>query len=129
MYCHHRFYNYHQNILNSELFPDWTLKYLFIGTFNPSWNNSNANNADYFYSRSTYLWEIITRFFNHSSLKNSSVDAKIKFCTTHGIGFTDLIKGIDQIDFFNPLHQQLITSYKDQDLLNIVGAGAVIDFN
>ena len=43
MSCKHRFYD--------ELIPEWEIKYLFIGTFNPSWGNQTGNNANYF------LWE------------------------------------------------------------------------
>ncbi len=35
MDCKHRFIN--------ELLPNWKIKYLFINTFNPEWNNINNN--------------------------------------------------------------------------------------
>jgi len=54
MPCEHRFLN--------DLIPNWELEYLFIGTFNPSWNNNNAVQADYFYGRvRNNFWCILPR--------------------------------------------------------------------
>ena len=126
MYCHHRFLNFHQNSNGRELFPDWKVKYLFIGTFNPSWNNPNGNNACYFYERSRYFWRVLPRFFNSSSLENTLITEKISFCKRHGIGFTDLIKGVNNVDFFNEHHQELIVNFRDEALLEFAED---LDFN
>jgi hypothetical protein len=112
MPCTHRFVNYHCN----GLFPDWEIKFLFIGTFNPHWNKSR-NNADYFYGRSKYFWVILPRFFEEESLMNSNAEQKISFSKKHGIGFTDLILKIDNANLNNPTHKEKILSFKDRDLL------------
>lgn len=121
MYCLHRFIDYHRE----GLFPSWHVKYLFIGTFNPSWNKP-GNNADYFYGRSNYMWLLLPRFVFENSLQESSVEQKVSFCKRNFIGFTDLIKRIDNVDYCNPIHKKRILSFKDNDLL---GFGADLVFN
>lgn len=112
MCCLHRFLDYHQN----GLFPTWETKFLFVGTFNPSWNKP-GNNADYFYGRSAYFWKILPRFFGLPSLQNSSIEEKIRFCQDKKVGFTDLIKAVNRADYYNQLHKDRILSFKDSDLL------------
>lgn len=112
MCCPHRFLNYHID----GLFPTWKVKYLFIGTFNPSWNKL-GNNADYFYGRSKYMWLLLPRFVFEDSLKESSPEQKTTFCKRRFIGFTDLIKKINNADYDNHLHRERILSFKDADLL------------
>jgi hypothetical protein len=121
MCCLHRFLNYHTD----GLFPSWNIKYLIIGTFNPSWNKP-GNNADYFYGRSNYMWLLLPRFVFEDSLQESSIEQKISFCRRNFIGFTDLIKKIDNADQNNPLHRDRILSFKDADLLQF---GADLHFN
>ena len=56
MACRHRFYD--------KLSPDWELEYLFVGTFNPSWDFNNAEQADYFYGRNrNFFWRILPEVF------------------------------------------------------------------
>jgi hypothetical protein len=112
MCCLHRFLDYHA----AGLFPSWNVKYLFIGTFNPSWNKP-GNNADYFYGRSNFMWLLLPRFRFENSLRESSVEEKISFCRRNFIGFTDLVKRVDNADYNNLLHRERILSYKDADLL------------
>jgi hypothetical protein len=112
MSCLHRFLNYHRE----DLFPSWKIKYLFIGTFNPSWNKP-GNNADYFYGRSNYMWQLLPRFFGEQSLIHSSTEDKILFCKKHEIGFTDLVLKVNNVDYDNALHKKKILSFKDKDLL------------
>lgn len=121
MCCLHRFLDYHSN----GLFPSWNVKYLFIGTFNPSWNKP-GNNADYFYGRSNYMWLLLPRFTFEESLQESSTEQKISFCRRNFIGFTDLIKKIDTVSHNNPLHRERILSFKDADLLQF---GVDLHFN
>lgn len=119
--CNHRFLDFHKN----GLFPDWNVKYLFIGTFNPEWNNEN-NNADYFYGRSNYFWSILPTFFHQESLKDSGVNDKIKFSKNEGIGFTDIIKGIKDLDRNNKEHVEKVLSFKDNELITF---GSKLIFN
>ena len=72
MSCKHRFYD--------KLIPSWEFEYLFIGTFNPEWNNPNGNNANYFYSRHTNdFWHILPEVFGDTSLmaKEKRSDSKL----------------------------------------------------
>jgi hypothetical protein len=126
MCCLHRFIDYHAG----GLFPSWNVKYLIIGTFNPSWNKP-GNNADYFYGRSNYMWLLLPRFVFEDSLQESSVEEKISFCRRHFIGFTDLIKRIDNTDYNNPHHKEKILSFRDRDLLELElpEHGAHLQFN
>ena len=121
MCCLHRFLNYHTD----GLFPSWNVKYLIIGTFNPSWNKP-GNNADYFYGRSNYMWLLLPRFVFEDSLQESSIEQKVSFCRRNFIGFTDLIKKVDNADYNNQLHRDMILSFKDADLLQF---GADLNFN
>jgi hypothetical protein len=105
MCCLHRFLDYHRE----GLFPSWNVKYLFVGTFNPSWNKP-GNNADYFYGRSNYMWLLLPRFLFQDTLQESSIEQKILFCRRHFIGFTDLIKRIDNADYNKPGTQR--TNFK-----------------
>lgn len=122
MCCLHRFLDYHVD----GLFPTWKAKYLIIGTFNPSWNKPSGNNADYFYGRSNYMWRLLPRFVLEKSLEESSIEQKISFCKRNHIGFTDLIKRVDNADYNNNLHRVRILSFKDSDLLQF---GADLQFN
>ncbi len=55
MGCRHR--------LENQLIPNWELEYLFVGTFNPSWNYNNAEQADFF------LWKRKEIFFGEFCLE------------------------------------------------------------
>jgi hypothetical protein len=123
MCCLHRFLDYHKE----GLFPSWKVRFLFIGTFNPSWNRPGEN-ADYFYGRitSNYMWFLLSRFFKEDGLEDRSVAEKIAFCKRNLVGFTDLIKGVRNADHNNPAHKERILSFKDADLLKF---GDGLEFN
>ena len=116
MPCLHRFLNLHNEDFGG-LFPNWKVKYLFIGTFNPSWDRPDGNNADYFYGRSPYFWEVLPRFVSQDDLTESNASQKIEFCQNKNIGFTDLIKRIDNVELHNEEDRNRILSFKDSDLL------------
>ena len=40
----------------------------------------------------------------------------MSFCEKHDIGLTDIIKEVTNADHSNPLHKELITSYRDDNL-------------
>ncbi len=109
MSCGHRFYN--------ELIPQWKIEYLFIGTFNPEWNNS-SNNVDYFYGRSkNQFWCILPNVFDSPCLIEKTKKDKINFCKSHKIGITDIIKSISNADERNDDHKKLILNgYRDTNL-------------
>lgn len=111
MACNHRFIN--------ELFPDWTVDYLFIGTFNPSsyWDEENGNNANYFYGRGASLfWCILPHSFNKNCLIDKNREEWINFCRDNKIGITDIIKNIPNADISNDNHKSLIKGFNDGNL-------------
>ena len=116
MPCLHRFLNYHSNEFGG-LFPDWEVEYLFIGTFNPSWDRPDGNNANYFYDRSKFFWKVLPRFVFANDLIDATAMQKIEFSQHNKIGFTDLISGIENIDEENEEDRKRILSFRDRDLL------------
>ena len=103
MPCPHRFLGLHR--VNS-LFPDWEFETLIIGTFNPSWNFSKGQNADYFYGRTNrnYFWDVLPEVFGFEKLRKSSKDKWIQFLKICKIGLTDLLLNIDDAVDSNTIH-------------------------
>jgi len=131
MACQHRFKN--------ELLPNWKIKYLFIGTFNPEWNNKN-NNAAYFYGRNTNdFWYIMPQVFNNDSLMDKKYrtdkECLIKFLKENEIGLTDLISIIKNVSEDNPVNKNDLLSFKDKKIekyeieFNICNIKKLIDNN
>jgi hypothetical protein len=126
MPCLHRFYD--------NLIPDQNpLHFIIIGTFNPSWNAVNGNNADFFYGRATNLfWCICPHAFNDECLIDRGVNEWIDFCTGHCIGLTDIIRNVVNASDENPLHVRLLTSGFEDKNLDLKEAGQFVfqlDFN
>ncbi|KRT15882.1 hypothetical protein ASU31_12940 [Pedobacter ginsenosidimutans] len=115
MPCPHRYLGLH---IDGQLFPDWEIDYLFIGTFNPLWDRPDLVNAAYFYGRSAYFWDAVSIFFKDRpySYARDDQQAMVDFCKRHKIGFTDLILDIEDADWANPEHRQRIYSVLDTDL-------------
>lgn len=115
MPCPHRYLGLH---LDGQLFPNWEIEHLFIGTFNPIWDRPDAINAAYFYGRSAYFWDTVSIFFEDRPYAYDRVDrqAMIDFCQLHKIGFTDLIRCVEDADQDNPRHREQIYSVRDDEL-------------
>ena len=110
MSCKHRFYDI--------LIPDVNdLKYIFVGTFNPSWN-SEDNNAEYFYGRSTNnFWCIMPHALGDPCLINGTVSDWKNYCKTKKICITDLIKEISNVSENKKEDKDLITKgFSDSNL-------------
>jgi hypothetical protein len=77
MSCHHRFLGLHNP---NSLLPNWEFDILIIGTFNPKWNFSNGQNAEYFYgrTRNNYFWDVLPMVFEKDGLRNENVKKWIK---------------------------------------------------
>jgi hypothetical protein len=111
MPCRHRFFD--------NLIPNQDkVKFLFLGTFNPSWNALNGNNADYFYGRATSLfWCICPHAFNDNCLIDKGLNEWLVFCNKHHIGLTDIIKDITNANPQDERHVGLLTSgFEDKNL-------------
>jgi len=67
MPCHHRF--------SDQLVPaQQDLQFLFIGTFNPSWDAKKGNNASWFYGRGSNLfWCILSHAFSEPCLIDKDI--------------------------------------------------------
>ena len=106
MPCNHRF--------QEDLYPQHQLKYLFVGTFNPEWDNPNGNNANWFYGRRTNsFWNIMPRTFGHPYLNNPenrlNPEPWKQYCFDNDIGLTDMIETI--LDANEQEHQNQIISF------------------
>ncbi|HRR28546.1 MAG TPA: hypothetical protein P5270_04225 [Victivallales bacterium] len=109
MSCRHRFYD--------KLIPEWPIKYLFIGTFNPEWNS--GNDAAYFYGRpQNRFWEIMPIALNfESQIKNRSNPEVLElFLKKNKIGLTDLIVEVTNADYKVASHRRALLSFKDDEL-------------
>ena len=102
MPCTHRFLNL--------LIPEWEIEHLFIGTFNPSWNDNNADQADYFYGRNrNNFWCILPLVFGGENLKYQELNFKLEYIQQHKIGITDLIKTVINADANNQIDVDNLT--------------------
>ncbi|WP_031454370.1 uracil-DNA glycosylase family protein [Flavobacterium chungangense] len=118
MPCNHRF--------EDQLIPDWELEYLFIGTFNPSWDYNNAEQADYFYGRNrNFFWRILPFVFGGDDLKNSSIEEKTEYLLNKKIGITDLILCIKNADENSETDRNNLTKGFSDNILNTYQ----LDFN
>jgi hypothetical protein len=99
----HHFYN------RDFYFPNWDVKFLFIGTFNPSGGES----VPYYYGRKrNRFWKLLSEVFgNELDPKNESFFNDIK---QHKIGCIDLIDSVT----FDERYSELILGkgYKDVEL-------------
>lgn len=71
------------------------LKYLFIGTFNPEYEE--RNDAEYFYGRNSF-WCILPHAFGAQCLINEGRKKWEEFCNEKKIGLTDLIKSLTNVN-------------------------------
>ena len=113
MSCKHRFYE--------KLIPMWEFDYLFIGTFNPEWDNPNGNNANYFYGRHTNdFWYILPKVFGDIDLmskeKRENPNLLINYLKTRRIALTDIVKEVKNVEKENEQHYNDIISVKDKNL-------------
>ncbi len=111
MPCEHRF--------SDQLIPDWKLEYLFVGTFNPSWNYNNAEQADYFYGRiRNNFWCILPRVFGGESLKRVELNIKLEYIIKKKIGITDLVINIQNASRENIDDRNKLTKGFSDNVLN-----------
>lgn len=114
MPCIHKFYE----DLQLE-YVNWEPRTLFIGTFNPEWNECENNYADWFYGRTANneFWCILPKVYGQPSLMMGNRESWINFCRANAIAITDIIEQIDA-DANNPNHRNAICKFKDEDLEN-----------
>lgn len=111
MPCKHRFYK--------ELIPEWEIEHLFVGTFNPEWNENNAVQADYFYGRKrNNFWSIIAIVFGNVDLKYKSKAEKLFFLKNKRIGLTDLILNVKNANSSSEVDIINLTKKFSDNILN-----------
>lgn len=112
MACQHRFLGLHND---SSLLPDWDFDTLIIGTFNPNWNFSKGQNAEYFYGRTNknYFWDVLPEVFGHEKLRSSKKDEWIRFLKNNKIGLTDLLLNIEDAVDSNTIHYNYLKTKAD----------------
>lgn len=115
MPCFHRF--------QEDLIPLHELRYLFVGTFNPEWNNPNGNNANWFYGRRTNsFWRILPSVFGGENMNTfhhrQNPQIWKDYCLENGIGFTDIITAI--LDAEVEVHEQQIMGFQDNFLEHFI---------
>lgn len=111
MPCNHRF----QHLLIPK---QRDLQFLIIGTFNPSWNAENGDNAEYFYGRkSNQFWCILPHAFYSPCLIDKGAEEWVAFCERHHIGLTDIIGSISNANEDDGDHfSDLTISFEDRKL-------------
>lgn len=107
----------HQLVNDDIFYPNWNLKYLFLGTFNPQ----GGRNVRYFYARqSNYTWDVLSEIFdvNFRYLLDNDFGKFKKELIIHGIACMDMISNVE----FNELEINLedITGngYSDSKIIN-----------
>ena len=114
MPCNHKF------IKDLQLqYVDWEVKTLFIGTFNPEWEECASNYAQWFYGRTQRndFWCILPTVHGTNSLISGNRNSWINFCRDYCIAITDIIASIDA-DVQNERHRAAICNFKDEELPN-----------
>ncbi|WP_207534897.1 hypothetical protein [Desertivirga arenae] len=114
MPCNHKFQA--DLILNRLSFIPTTL---IIGTFNPSW--PETNNASWFYgrthddhgNRNNSFWDVLPRLYGEPSLIDADTSDWKNFCIRNQIAITDLITSIIDADEGNELHAKFLGGYAD----------------
>jgi hypothetical protein len=111
MACPHKFEKY----LNLDRL-DFEPNTLIVGTFNPSWPETNP--AHWFYGRTSnnYFWDVLPRLYGESSLINKQPLAWKAFCKKHKIAITDLITSIEDADQNNKEHHDFLKNYSDSNI-------------
>lgn len=104
--------------LNKDFFiPDWDIKYLFIGTFNPQ----GGKNVCYFYAReSNFLWKVLSDIFVEelNPYNTDNYDDFMQKIKSHEIACMDIIKKVDFDEKKFDKSRVEGKGYKDINLIN-----------
>lgn len=107
----------HQFLEEDFFIPDWKIKYLFIGTFNPK----GGEKVNYFYGReSNYTWKILSQIFGLNLILNRKENFQF-FLTeikSRKIACMDIVKEVTFDE--NKYNKARIEGkgYKDTNLIN-----------
>lgn len=93
----------------NHLTPNWDVKHLFIGTFNPE----GGENVSYFYGREkNFCWKILSDIFNEEF--NPKSKDFFQLLERHKIACVDMIKSVQRRDNLE---------FQEGQLNNIIGKG------
>ncbi len=105
--------------INKSFFvsPNWDVKHLFIGTFNPE----GGDKVNYFYGRQkNCFWKILTIIFEENFDPNSN--NFFELLKKHGIACVDIIQSVNKIDDNDftetEINKILGQGYSDSKIIN-----------
>lgn len=107
----------HQFLNENYFIPNWEVKFLFIGTFNPN----GGEKVKYFYGRkANYLWNVLSKIFEDefNPYKEDKSKNFFKIISKHGIACVDLIKFVDFDENKFDKSRILGKGYKDSSIIN-----------
>ncbi|WP_448104614.1 hypothetical protein [Pedobacter panaciterrae] len=118
MACTHKFFGHRSHLQGvSGLLPNWEVKTLIIGTFNPELKWHEGNKAEYYYGRTAnYFWSILPCFAGLKAIAHNDVNTQLTFLQQNQIGVTDLLISIDDADSAEPSHKDRIVTVLDKEI-------------
>lgn len=103
----------HQFVNKHFFMPNWKIKYLFIGTFNPE----GGQKVNYFYGReSNYTWKILSEIFE-DDFNPTKDDFFDKLCK-HKIACVDIIEKVKFDENKYNKDRVIGKGYKDSNIIN-----------
>lgn len=118
MTCTHKFFGHPSHLGDEQgLLPNWNVRTLIVGTFNPENIWHPANKASYYYGRTkNYLWKALPRFANLPPILHNNVEEQLEFLNEHSIGITDLLIRINDAEIDNLEHVRRIRTVLDDQI-------------
>ncbi len=107
----------HQFLNTDRFVPQWPVKFLFLGTFNPS----GGAVLDYYYRRPyNGCWDILKTYFDpDNNYPIDTYEGLLKFMKTFGIGCIDIIKTVECPDDY--ADRIIGQGYSDSALFRVQG--------
>jgi hypothetical protein len=114
----------HQFLNTVKFFPQWIVRFLFLGTFNPE----GGALLDYYYRRpANGFWRILKAYFDPSDMYPiHTYEELVAFMQTFGIGCVDIIRSVEFPDEYAP--QIFGQGYSDATLFTVNGFTRTYNF-
>ena len=118
MSCTHKFFGHSDHLGgNNGLLPNWKVKTIFIGTFNPENEFKQDNSANYYYGRARNLfWKVLSAFASIPEINNSDYQNQLIFLKKNKIGMTDLLIRINDANSDFEEHRRKISTVLDSEI-------------
>ncbi len=107
----------HQFLQEQFFIPDWEIKYLFLGTFNPACGEK----VNYFYGReSNFTWKILTEIFKIklTPFREDELDIFFKNLILKKIACMDIIENVSFNESTFDKTRICGKGYKDTNIIN-----------